>query len=71
MTFKNLRKKRKTFELGPISEKALILASLYTSQPSKEVHLNVIDISLDDKLELAWKRQLNNLYSRHYLKPKV
>jgi hypothetical protein len=68
MTFENIRRQRKKFELGPLSEKALVLGSLYKVS-TQEVHVNVIDITLNDKLELAWKRQLNNLYTKQYLKP--
>ena len=68
---RNLRLRKKEFHLGPIQKKALILANLYLNN-SNEVQLYIIDISLDDKIELVWKKQLNKLYIKEYLKkPKV
>lgn len=64
---RNVRNQKKEFHLGPIREKALIMASLYLNNDN-EVQLYIIDISLDDKIELAWKRQLNKLYLKEYLK---
>jgi len=63
----NIRRQNKKFNLGPIQEKALIMAGLYLNQ-DQEVQLYIIDISLDDKIELPWKRQLNKLYIKEYLK---
>lgn len=68
MIDRNIKHQRKSFQLGPVSEKALILASLYRN-PADEVQLCIHDISLDDSIELAWKRQLNKLYLKEYLKP--
>lgn len=67
---RNIRPQKKDFQQGPVAEKALIHGYLYSTS-SNELQLNVIDISLNDTIELAWKRQLNKLYLKEYLKPQV
>lgn len=67
MIHRNLQLQNKEFHLGPIPEKTLILGFPYFNK-SNEVQLNVIDISLNDKIELAWKQQLNRIYTNEYLK---
>lgn len=67
VVMRNIRRQKKEFQLGPIQEKALILASLYFNNENK-IQLHIIDMSLDDKIELAWKQQLNKLYLKEYLK---
>lgn len=66
-TMLNIRRQSKKFNLGPIQEKSLIMARLYLNQ-GQDVQLSIIDLSLDDKIELSWKRQLNKLYIKEYLK---
>lgn len=67
MVSRNLAHQKKHFLLGPVQQKALVMASLYLNQ-SKEVQLHVIDLSLNDEIELEFKRQLNKLYTNEYLK---
>lgn len=64
---RNIKQQKKYFNLGPIREKALVMGSLYLND-QREIQLYIIDISLNDKIELAWKRQLNKLYLKEYLK---
>lgn len=64
---RNLQLQRKEFQLGPIPKKTLILGFPYVNL-SKQVQLHVVDISLNDKIELAWKQQLNRIYMKDYLK---
>lgn len=67
MVSRNIAHQKKVFLLGPVQQKALVMASLYLNQ-SKEVQLHVIDLSLNDEIELEFKRQLNKLYTNEYLK---
>lgn len=67
VTIENVREKKMSFLLGPMVEKALIHASLYKSKEG-DVQLYITDISSDDEMELAWKRQLNKLYLKEYLR---
>lgn len=55
---------RRDFKLGPMSEKALIKAYLYSNHLN-ETQLNIVEMSLNDDIELAWKRQINKLYSKN------
>lgn len=64
----NISAMRKDFQLGPLAKKALVLGNLYTSNKNGKIQMNIIDISLNDKIELAWKRQLNKLYLKEYTK---
>lgn len=56
------------FPLGPMRQKAIILGNLFMSEKEQGLQLNVIDLSPNDSAELCWKRQLNLLYEREYLK---
>lgn len=67
MMLREMKKHRRVFQQGPIAEKALVHASLYQTAKN-EIQLNILDISFDDNIELAWKRQLNKLYLKEYLK---
>lgn len=61
---RNAKQQQKDFKLGPMNEKALIKAYPYTNHLN-ETQLNVLEISLNDDIELAWKRQINKLYSKN------
>lgn len=65
-TVRNVREQSMSFLLGPIKQKALIQATPYKNNKN-EVQLSIIEISLDDEIELAFKRQLNKLYLKEYL----
>lgn len=60
---RNQNSSQKSFQLGPMKEKALIKAFLYPNY-SNEVQLNIIEITPNDDIELAWKRQINRLYHK-------
>ncbi|CRL00293.1 CLUMA_CG013566, isoform A [Clunio marinus] len=66
MTSSNIEHMRKVYQLGPIQQKALILATLYKTDENN-VQLNMLDMSLNDRIELLWKQQLNRLYRKEYL----
>jgi hypothetical protein len=68
MIARNVSGLRKDFQQGPLQKKALVLANLYTNNKNGKVQLNIIDISQNDKIELAWKRQISKLYLKEYMK---
>ena len=68
MTAKNIIEKRRKFEQGPLKQKCLVFVNLYTNNKNGKNELNIINIYPNDKIELAWKRQLNKLYMKTYLK---
>lgn len=47
-----------------MNEKALIKAYPYVNHLN-EIQLNVVEISVNDDIELAWKRQINKLYLKN------
>lgn len=67
-TKKEVSKLLTEFRLGPMNEKALVLGNLYMKENEQQPQLNVIDLSPNDEAELYWKRQLNLIYEREYLK---
>ncbi|CAO1356757.1 unnamed protein product [Diamesa serratosioi] len=67
MIHKNIDKQKHDYHLGPIAEKALLLARPYKTQTG-ETQLYIYDISLNDKIELYWKRSLSKIYNNQYLK---
>jgi hypothetical protein len=64
----NLKAKRVDLRQGPQAEKALIFGNLFTNHTTGKIQFNIIDLSLNDHLELPWKRQLNKLYLKTYSK---
>lgn len=67
MIAKNITTQTNDYQLGPIAEKALLLARPYKTA-TNETHLHVYDISLNNKIELYWKNSLNKIYKNQYLK---
>lgn len=55
-------------QLGVVKEKAILIGIPYFYENESIMHLNVISLQLNDEIELPWKRQLNLLYERQYLK---
>lgn len=64
---KNIKHQRKSFELGPVNEKALVFGWLYLDK-EQEVQLGIVDLWLNDKIEGAFKQHLNKIYMNQYLK---
>lgn len=67
MIEKNIVEHTNDYQLGPVAQKALVLARPYKTA-SNETHLHVYDISLNDNIELYWKNSLNKVYRNQYLK---
>lgn len=67
MIEKNIASQTNDYQLGPIAEKALVFARPYKTA-TNETHLQVFNISLNDKIELYWKNSLNKIYRNQYLK---
>lgn len=68
MIARNISEMKTDFQQGPVQKKALVLAHLYVNNKNGKVQLNIIDISLNDKIELAWKKQITKLYIKEYMK---
>lgn len=67
MIGKNINKQKHDYQLGPIAEKALVLARPYKTATG-DTELHIYDISLNDKIELYWKCSLSKIYNNQYLK---
>lgn len=70
MTEHNIQHQSKEFPLGPIPEKVQIHGFPY-KVGSDQIQLHVVAINRDDKIELAWKRELNRVYENVYLKKTI
>ena len=68
MTARNIIQRNRNFQQGPLKQKSLVFVNLFTNNRNGNTELNIIDIYPNDKIELAWKRQLNKLYMKTYLK---
>lgn len=66
MIDKNLQHLHKEFHQGPLKQKVLVYAKPFTFHNS--IRLHIIDLWQCDHIELAWKRNLNKIYSTQYLK---
>lgn len=69
-TSKNIRQQRKSFELGPVNEKALVFGWLYLDK-QQDVQLGIIDLWVNDQIEVAWKQHINRIYTNQFLKNPV
>lgn len=67
MIEKNIVEQTNDYQLGPVAQKALVLARPYKTA-SNETQLHIYEISLNDNIELYWKNSLNKVYRNQYLK---